>query len=338
MRAVQLTEIGRPLVARDVDLDPLGPDDVAVEIRAAGICHSDVHYRRGPRSVTRTPMTLGHEVAGIITAVGDEIDQARVGERVCLHYQTACTACTTCVAGFDQFCERGQMLGRSRPGGYADAIVVPSRNAVVLPDSISFEHGAVMMCSSATSLHALRRARLTVGETVAVFGVGGLGMSAIQLARAMGATAVYAVDIDPRKLELAETFGAVALEANASTGRDLARHPGIDVALDLVGAPDTMRACIDSLTIGGRAISVGIADRPIEIVPFLDLAMREATLTGVSDHHLDDIHELLRLATAGSLDLDRVVTEQVPLEAAAVNRVMDELEENRGPIRAVIVP
>ena len=338
MKAVQLTRIGQALETREVSIERLGPSDVLVEVRAAGICHSDVHYRRGPRSVSEVPMTLGHEVAGVIAGVGESVDRSRIGDRVCLHYQTACTACRLCVTGFDQFCEQGRMLGRSRPGGYAEQIVVPSRNAVVLPDGISFEHGAVMMCSSATSLHALRRARLQPGDSVAVFGAGGLGMSAIQLATALGAGTVYAIDIDPSKLRTAEALGAVAIDADPSTGRNLAAEGGVDVALDLVGLPQTMRGAIEALGIGGRAVSVGISERPIEIVPFLDLAMREATVTGVADHHLADIVFLLDLAVAGAIDLTEVVTETVDLDASVINDVMDRLEDNRGPIRAVIVP
>jgi D-arabinose 1-dehydrogenase-like Zn-dependent alcohol dehydrogenase len=194
------------------------------------------------------------------------------------------------------------------------------------------------MCSSATSLHALRRARLQPGDAVAVFGAGGLGMSAIQLAAAMGAGTVYAIDIDRSKLRMAEALGAVAIDADASSGLNLAAEGGVDVALDLVGLPQTMRGAIEAVGIGGRAVSVGISDRPIEIVPFLDLAMREATVTGVADHHLDDIVRLLDFAMAGALDLTGVVTEIVDLDAIEINDVMDRLEDHRGPIRAVIVP
>lgn len=338
MRAVQLIEVGSPLQARTVEPDPLGPLDVRVEVHAAGICHSDVHYRRGPRSVSSLPMTLGHEVAGVIVEVGRLVDASRNGLRVCLHYQTSCGWCERCAAGFDQFCLQGQMLGRSRPGGYAEQIVVPDRNAVVLPDEISFEHGAVMMCSSATSIHALRTAKLVPGENVAVFGAGGLGMSAIQLARALGARTVYAVDIDRSKLELAETFGAVPIEGGPDAGSHLADLGGVDVALELVGLAETMSGCLDALTIGGRAVSVGISDQAITVVPFLDLATREATLTGVADHHLDDIHRLLELAMSGELDLGPVVTRRVDLDPDEINDVMDALEANRGPVRAVITP
>src|SRR4051812_34984410 len=137
------------------------------------------------------------------------------------------------------------MIGHYRDGGWAETIVVPARNAVPLPEEIPFEHGAVLMCSASTSLHALRRARLSGGESAAVFGVGGLGMAAIQLARALGAIDVYAVDIHRSKLDVATSLGAIAVDASrgdaADAIRELTGGRGVDVALELIGLPVTMQ-------------------------------------------------------------------------------------------------
>ena len=159
------------------------------------------------------------------------------------------------------------MIGKHRDGGYAEFIVVPERSVFRLPDEIPFEQGAILMCSSATSLHALNKARLRPGETVAVFGIGGLGISAVQLARHFGAAEVFAVDINPRKLELAERFGAVPVNASAGNPveqlRELTRGRGVDVALELVGLPLTMRQAVQSLAILGRAALVGLTQANI---------------------------------------------------------------------------
>jgi propanol-preferring alcohol dehydrogenase len=242
--------------------------------------------------------------------------------------------------GFDQFCPEGQMLGKGRDGGYSEQILIPSRNAIPLPDAISFEHGAVMMCSSSTSLHALRKARMQAGDKVAVFGVGGLGMSAVQIARAMGAGEVFAVDLDPAKLSLAEGFGAVPVKAHDDPVGQIraASGGGVDIALELIGLGVTMRQSIDVLGLGGRAVSVGISDDPISMVPFAELAVREAEVMGVADHHIDDILMLLDMAVRGTLDLNQVVTSSVPLDAGAINQAMDDLEGYRSPVRTVIVP
>lgn len=341
MKALQLVAHGRPLEERSVDPGPPAPGEVLVEVGAVGICHSDVHYRTGPMGPRTLPMTLGHEVAGTVVAVGHDEDEARIGERVCLHYQTFCGACRWCRAGSEQLCEQGRMLGNSLPGGYAEFVVIPSVNAVALPESIPFEHGAVMMCSSATSLHALRRARLGPDESVAVFGCGGLGMSAVQLARALGAGTVYAVDRNPERLELAATFGAVPIDATGDAV-DLIRSAtggaGVDVSLEVIGSGATMRQALDVLGKQGRAAIVGLSTDVIPVAPYGDLVGREAELIGVCDHLLAEIPELLGFYEAGKLRLDRIVGHSVPLEADAVNEVMDRMERFGGAVRTVIVP
>lgn len=341
MQALQLIRNGQPLELREVDPDPVGPADVLVEVAAAGICHSDVHYRSGPLGPRAFPITLGHEVAGTIIAVGDDIDDERIGERVCLHYQSFCGSCRWCRAGSEQFCEQGRMIGNSRPGGYAEYITVPSVNAVNLPDPIPFAHGAVMMCSSATSLHALRRARLAPGESVAVFGAGGLGMSAVQLAKALGAGEVFAVDVNPERLELAAGFGAVPIDAATDAVRAIREATdgaGVDVAVEVIGLGKTMKQALDVLGKRGRAAIVGLSVDAIQLAPFAELAGREAEMIGVSDHLLAEIPELLGFYLDGALDLGEVVGQTIPLDADAVNAVMDEMERFGGAVRSVIIP
>ncbi len=321
--------------------DAPGPDDVMVRVAAVGICHSDVHYRKGPLGPRTLPITLGHEVAGTVVAAGERVDRTRVGERVCLHYQTFCGSCKWCLAGSEQFCGQGRMLGNSRPGGYAEFITVPSVNAVGLPDAIPFEQGAVMMCSSATSLHALRKARLAPGETVAVFGCGGLGMSAVQLARALGAREVFAVDTNPDRLDLAAAFGAVPIDATGDAVRqvhDATDGAGVDVSLEVIGLGSTMRQALDVLGVKGRAAIVGLSTDSIPVVPYADLVGREAEFIGVCDHLLSEIPQLLQFHLDGQLVLDEVVGGTVPLSAGDVNDVMDRMERFGGAVRTVIIP
>jgi len=172
MKAVQIVEIGAPLEEREVPVPEVGERDVLVRVKAAGICHSDAHYRAGNSPVDPLPITPGHEVAGVVEEAGSQVTNVEVGDRVCLHYLTTCGDCHYCALGSEQFCVEASMIGKYRDGGYAEAIVIPARSAVPLPDEIPFEQGAIMMCSSATSFHALRKGRLHPGETVAVFGVG----------------------------------------------------------------------------------------------------------------------------------------------------------------------
>jgi propanol-preferring alcohol dehydrogenase len=342
VRAIRLTQPGRPVELHDVPVPELAPRDVLVRVKAAGICHSDAHYRAGRSPAEPLPLTLGHEVAGVVERVGAAVTLARPGDRVCLHYLIACGDCHHCSRGSEQFCRTGSMIGHFRDGGWAEYVAVPERNAVRLPDAIPFEHGAVLMCSSSTALHALRKGRLAGGETVAVFGVGGLGMSAVQLARALGALDVYAVDLDAAKLAMAEGYGAVAIDAGGtdpvSAICERTGGRGVDVALELIGLPVTMRQAVQALAVQGRAVVAGLADEPLALDTYRDLLGKEAELIGANDHLLQEMPLLLELARRGALDLTRVVARTVPLDADAVNGVLDERDRFGAPVRTVIVP
>ncbi len=338
MRALQLITAGSPLELRDVPAPEPAADDVVVTVTAAGICRSDVHYRAGHPKVGPLPLTLGHEVAGIVAKVGTAVTEHSPGDRVCLHYQVGCGACDYCARELEMFCSEGQMIGNGRHGGYAERIVVPARNAIAVPDQVSLDNAAVMMCSSATSLHALRKGRLAVGETVAVFGAGGLGISAIQLALLFDAGRVFAVDINPTKLAAAEEAGAIPLDGNGDAVAALQAEGGCDLALDLVGSGVVMRNCLDSLAPLGRAVAVGLTADTFPVGPYTDLVNGESELIGTSDHTAGEIRELLDLSAAGRFDVSSVVQQRVPLEATAVNEVMDDLESYGDTLRTVIVP
>lgn len=342
MKAVRLVKTGQPLQMQELPRPHVGEEDVLVRVKAAGICHSDAHYRAGVSPVASLPLTLGHEVAGVVEEVGSQVINVKVGDRVCLHYLVTCGDCYYCSTGNEQFCTSGAMIGKHRDGGYAEYISLPSRNAFSLPDELSFEEGAVLMCSSATSLHALRKAGVKPGERVAIFGVGGLGMSAVQLARAFGALDVYAVDVDEKKLEVAEYLGAIPVNARAGDPveelRRLTGEKGVDVALELVGLPLTMRQAVQSLAIFGRAVIAGITDQTFEIAPYSDLLMKEAQVLGASDHLAEELPLLLEMVRRRLLDLSPVITATIPLDAEVINQVLDRLERAEAGVRTVILP
>lgn len=342
MKAVRLIEINQPLQMQDIPIPNVGEGQVLVRIRAAGICHSDVHYRAGRSPVRPLPMTLGHEIAGIVEQVGQHVTTIKPGDHVCLHYLLSCGDCYYCSTGNEQFCLHGSMLGHYSDGGYAEYIVVPERNAVYLPDEIPFEHGAILMCSSATAFHALRKSRIKAGETVAIFGIGGLGISAVQLAHAFGALDVYAVDINADKLSLAKTYGAIPIDARSSDAvaeiRRLTGNKGVDVALELIGLPGTMQQAVQCLAVMGRAVVVGISDKPFEIDSYRELLGKEAEVIGSNDHLLQELPLLIELARRGKLNLAQVVTRTIALDANTINAVLDNLEHFGGDIRTVVVP
>ncbi len=338
MKALQLVAPGRPLELRDTTETPPAGDDVTVSVAAAGICRSDLHYRAGFPEVGPLPLTLGHEVAGVVAAIGPNVQDLAPGDRVCVHYQVGCGDCRHCTREREMFCPTGKMIGNGRPGGYAERITVPARNIVPVPDQVPLDHAAVIMCSSATSLHALRKGRTAPGDQVAVFGVGGLGMSAIQLALLEGAAAVYAIDVDSRKLEQAAALGAVPVAATSHPVDALRKQGGMDVALELVGSAQVMQQCLDSLAPMGRAVAVGLTADTVPVGPYTDLVTGESELIGSSDHLRSEIEELLDHAAGGNLALDGIVGRHIPLEADAVNGALDELAGFGGPVRTVICP
>jgi D-arabinose 1-dehydrogenase-like Zn-dependent alcohol dehydrogenase len=342
MKTIRLAAIGSPLEEQGVHVASLGAHDVLIRVRAAGICHSDAHYRAGVSPVARLPITLGHEVAGVVEETGTAVQNFKPRDRVCLHYLVTCGECAFCRAGNEQFCASAEMIGKHRDGGYAEFIVVPERSVFGLPDEVPFEQGAVLMCSSATSLHALRKARLRAEETVAVFGVGGLGISAIQLAKKLGAAQVFGVDINPSKLKFAARFGAVPVDASKGDPvqeiRGLTNGGGVDVALELVGLRRTMQQSVQSLAVLGRAALVGLTQETLEVAPYSELLNKEAEIIGVSDHLASEIPELLEFARTRALDLSTGVIRTIPLEAAAANDALDQLENFGDDVRVVITP
>jgi len=342
MRTVRLIQPGSPLEFRELPAPKPGPEEILVRVKAAGICRSDAHYRAGVSPVTPLPLTLGHEVAGTVEDFGDDVTNFSRGDRVCLHYLATCGKCARCLAGNAQFCPVARLLGNHRDGGYAELVAMPAASAFALPDEIGFQQGAIMMCSSATSWHALNKSRLRPGESVAVFGIGGLGISAIQLAKAAGAATVFAIDVKPAKLDLARTFGAITINArNGDPVRELDRLTngrGVDVALELIGLPETMRQAVRCLAVMGRAALVGITNQTLQVAPYEELLNKEAEIIGVSDHLASELTGLLQWARQGKLDLSRVVTRTVPLEAGPINEVLDSLEHFGEDIRTVIIP
>jgi threonine dehydrogenase-like Zn-dependent dehydrogenase len=212
----------------------------------------------------------------------------------------------------------------------------------VLPEEIPFVQGAVMMCSSATSLHALRKARFQAGESAAIFGFGGLGFSALQLAKALGAVDVFAVDIHPGKLRLAAQFGAIPIDARQGDAveqiREATQGRGADVALELIGKPETMDAAVRCLGRFGRAALVGLTRQSFAVAPYENVINKEVEIIGVSDHLASEIPSLLEWARTGKLQIPAAVTRIIPLDARLVNEALDGLEMVGDYIRTVIKP
>lgn len=339
VHAVRLFHHGKPLVDATLP-DPVpGPGEIAIDIRAAGICHSDAHYRR-EIGLASLPITLGHEIAGYVTEVGEGVANAYPGDRVAVHYFVSCGGCGHCQRYGEQFCVTGEMIGKERDGGWAEKIVVPAANVIPIPEEISFSQAAVMMCSTATAYHALRLAELSGEDSLAIIGFGGLGASAVQLAGVFGAREIYAVDLVREKLDLAETFGAEPITSNRGGFRDAllaaTNGRGVDVALEFTGNPVATLDALRSLAPGGRLMLVAINIRSLTVDGYADILGRERRVIGCSDHTRSELFELMDIARRGDIDLARVITRSVPLKAGAVDEVLDDLDRGTRHLRSVI--
>src|SRR5436190_15992801 len=340
MRAVRLVQVGKPLEQADVPIPEIGSSDVLIRVAAAGICHSDAHYRAGISQIDSLPLTLGHEVAGTVEKVGAQVANLAAGDRVCVHYLVTCGRCDFCKCGQEQFCRDVQMIGKDRDGGYAEFIKVPGANAFPLPDEIPFEVGAIMMCSSATALHALKKARFKAGESIAILGFGGLGFSALQLARAFDCGDVYVVEINPAKLASAASMGAIAIDASTADPVEQIKEAtggiGVDVALELIGSAKTMFQAVLCLGPLGRAALVGLTDESISIHPYTELINKEVEIIGVSDHLAAELPTLIELARAGKLRFPPDALRFVDLDAEQINLSLDAFQNSIDHIRTVI--
>jgi len=340
MKSVRLVKIGEPLQDLEVPIPDIGPSEVLIRVSAAGICHSDEHYRAGVSKIDKLPLTLGHEVAGVVDKVGAQVRNVAPGDRVCVHYLVHCGQCEFCRRGLEQFCLTVQMIGKDRDGGYAEFIKVPAKNAFKLPDEIPFEVGAITMCSSATSLHALNKARIKSGESVAIFGFGGLGYSALQLARAFDCGPVYIVEINATKLALAKKLGAVAIDANAGDPveriKQATNGQGVDISLELIGSAKMMRQAALCLAPLGRAALVGLTKESMSIFPYTELINREAEIIGVSDHLASELPALIEFARNGKLCFPSDALRVVDLDAGQINAALDQLRNSIDHVRTII--
>lgn len=317
MRAVQYLGPGQPFELRDVPSVEPGPGQVRIAIKAAGMCHTELHFQSGLLNLGKAPVTMGHEIAGEIDAVGEGVDPARIGERVVVYYYDGCGQCEWCERGEENLCPQVRtQYGFFHDGGYAESVVVPSRNAVQLPDSLSYEEAAPIACGVTTAVHAMEIGKVKAGETVVVYGVGAVGYGLIQVAKVRGAR-VIAVGRKANKLEKARELGAdVAISGGdgvdvASAVREATGGRGADVVFELVATKETMPHSTNMLAKRGRLVFIGYSEDPYQVHP-IQLVIQEASAVGSVGNTLDELNEALQLVASGQVktEVDRVL----PLE------------------------
>lgn len=341
MLAARLVAAGQPLETVNLPIPTPAPDEILVSVRAAGLCGTDLHLAvEGTLPVERTPITLGHEAAGVVAEIGSDVRGFSTGDRVALFPAAYCGTCRYCLAGRQSLCDRSKVYGMNRDGSLAEYISVPARTAVPLPDGIAFDVAAVATDGVATPFHALRgRGALRAGETVGVFGCGGLGTHAVMLARLMGAARIVAVDTDTNARERALRLGAdVALDPGAcDVPRQVRALGGLDLALEFVGVPVTVELALRSLAKAGRAVVVGVGPGKPSLPALAAFVGREHALLGSFGMDRRDIEDLFALISAGRLDLSGSISARYPLEQAdaALRHLADK---TNGVVRVVVEP
>ena len=341
MKAARLHQIGEKLRIDSVEMPEVGPNDVLVDIKASGICHSDLNYRDGVSPVSKLPLILGHEIAGLVSKTGERVKGIEEGDRVCVHYIRSCGDCSFCRTDRENFCEEYQMIGKDVDGGFAEYIAVPASNALKLPGTLPFEQACILGCAVSTTYHALKRGRIRAGDTVVVYGVVGLGAQAIQLAKIFNAKKVVAVDVSDEKLKLAEKLGVdeivyAAVDDPARRIEAMSEGKLADLVLDFVGTAKVIEQEIRCVGKGGRMVLIGIGQDDIRVSPYKTIIGKEMELIGVNDHLRSELVQLIDIVGSGSLDLSKSITHRVHLDE--VNTGLEILEERIGnPIRVVVV-
>ncbi len=323
-----------------------GPGEVVLEMKASGMCGSDLKFYRSPPGAAQAALGLGnlaepfiggHEPCGVVVARGAGVSEkeAPTGQRVMDHHYAGCGVCPHCRVGWSQLCRAGiTVYGVTAHGGHADYLKVPARTIVELPEELSFAEGAAVACGTGTAFSALKRMQMNGGDTLAVFGQGPVGLSATVIGVAMGAR-VIAIETSPERMKLAEEFGAdAAIDASkedpVTAIKELTRGFGADLSLDCTGVAAARRAAVRCVKTWGTACYVGEGgDVTLDVSP--DLLRRQVTLIGSWTFSAMGMKECAEFIAKKKIPLERIFSHRWRLEQAdEAYRLFDKQSSGKG--------
>lgn len=298
-----------------------GKGEVLVRVRAAGICGTDLEILNGLRLPPQVqwPVVLGHEVAGEVVETGQDAEPWRPGHRVVVNPYVACGRCWSCLRDRQSPCLTPVLLGLTRPGGFAEYMVVPAQNLFHLPSSLPFSTGAILPDAVATAFHAvIGRGELKPGQSVAIYGAGGVGTHAAMLAKLFGGDPVVVV---VRREATAERLRPLAIHVVVAGRhrspvreiRELTDGRGVDLTVDFVAQPETVRNSVAATRIGGRVVLVGVSDQPLVLQGSSYLVRREVEIRSAFGATPQELATVIALSASGRLDLSRSVSRIWPL-------------------------
>lgn len=336
MRAAVLHEFKKPLAFEDVPCPSLEASELLIQVEACGVCHSDLHVADGDwpqfTPITKMPLILGHEITGRVVEIGGPLEEPKIGDRVGLPWiYWTCGECEFCREGNENLCTKQKITGVTVDGGFAEFVRAPASHVVKIPDGLSPAEAAPLFCAGVTVLRALKQARISAGQRLAIFGIGGLGHLAVQIGKEMGAE-ITAVDTADEKLQLAESLGAVkGLNAKSrNVAKELRAAGGVHVALVTSAAKvayDTAFACVRPT---GTLLAVGLPPEDICFPPIM-MAAKEVRIQASAVGTRQDLREVLAMASKGKI---RCKVSVRPLTEA--NLVIDQLRQGRVSGRIVL--
>jgi alcohol dehydrogenase len=331
-RAVQVAEPGAPLTGVDVPVREPGPGQVRVKVKACGVCHTDSNFVNGSQPGLTFPVTPGHEVAGVIEALGSDVHPWRVGERVAIGWSGGyCGYCSPCRRGDFVHCAQQWVTGAVYPGGYAEMIVAPQTALARIPDELTAAEAAPLACAGVTLFNSLRRTSAGPGDVVAILGLGGLGHLGVQFAAKMGFRTV-AIARGTQKAELAHLLGAHHyIDSTAgSVADELQKMGGAAVVAATAANADAISATVDGLAAHGELLTLAVLTDSLRVTP-LQLIMSSGTVHGHPGGVARDVEDTMNFVALQGI---RPMIEPLPLEKAAEG--YDRMMGNHARFRVVL--
>ena len=343
MRAERFYADTKTVVVEDVPIPEPGPGEVLVKVAFCGICHSDLSLINGTFPAQRPVVTQGHEASGTIAKLGPGVDGWSVGDRVVVAAGRPCGGCPNCRRGDVGNCLRLQLMAFAYDGAWAEYTVALAAGLTRVPDNVPLEQAAILADAVSTPFGAVvHTGKVGIGESVGVWGVGGIGTHIVQLSRLVGAAPIVAVDINPvvrdRALELGadHAFDSRDPDLKAKIA-DVTGGRGLDIAFDAVGLKVTFEQALDCLTVGGRMVGVGMSAESPTVGPTSMFGLFQKKVLGHLGYENSDIETLARLVSLGRLDLSRSISRIVGLEE--IQAGIDALDHADGnPIRILVAP
>ena len=349
MKSAQIIEPNKPLQINEVEISKPSGNQVIVKVKSAGVCHSDLHLWEGGYDTgdgfmkvtdrgVKFPVIPGHEVVGVVEEVGDSVQAVSIGDVVLVYPWIGCGQCNTCEKGDTNLCESPKSLGVFQNGGYAERVLIPDYKFLAKINNLDPDAAASLACSGLTAFTAIKKSLVNDPENILIVGAGGLGLMAVQIAKALTKANIICADIDDKKLNSAKDLGATHIvnTKEPDAGKkimSICSEKGVDSIIDFVNAPTTVKMDLSIIRKRGNLILVGLFGGAVEL-PLVSVPLKAMTIQGAYTGNYNDMLELIELAQRGVIN--PIVSKHYTLDEA--NTALEDLKNRKIIGRAVINP